>query len=231
VHLVNGTKTTWVKYQKGAKPPKAPTRKVWKRAQVVWQDLAWFLSRGGQRDKPDLASANLPTQGISAIGTHIQETTLGARRRPAPDFCQDSHVCDLGELWNKGRRTLPCVRRALNAPEHAQRPNPRAPRRAKPRPCLLPAPIKPTEASTVLPRALSTSPEPEITGVCPADGVPAAARSPATVDRPAEPSPTPSNPRNRLYVPRWSSQSEESSSASPETPDQGRRTSPDRPWT
>jgi hypothetical protein len=93
---------------------------------------------------------------------------------------------------NKGRRTLSCVRRALNTPEHAQRPTPCTPRRAKLRPCLLPAPasIKPTEASTVLSRALSTSPEPEITGVSPADGVPAAARSLATVDRPAEPSPT-----------------------------------------
>jgi hypothetical protein len=113
-----------------------------------------------------------------------------------------------------GRRTPPRVRRALNAPEHAQRPTPRAPRSAKPCTCLLPAPasIKPAEASAVLPRALSTSPEQEITGVCPVDGVPAAARSPATVDRPAEPSPTPSNPWNRFYVPRWSSQSEESRS-------------------
>jgi hypothetical protein len=85
------------------------------------------------------------------MGTHIQETTLGARRRHAPDFCQDSHACDLGEMLNKGRRTLPRVRRALSAPEHAQRPTPRAPRRAEPRPCLLLAPIKPIEASTVLP--------------------------------------------------------------------------------
>jgi hypothetical protein len=109
------------------------------------------------------------------------------------------------------------------------------PVRPAPRPCLLlaPAPIKPTEASTVLPRALSTSPEPEITGVCPADGVPAAARSPATVDRLAEPFPTPSNARSRLYVPRRSSPSEESGCASPETSDQGRRTSPERQrtWT
>jgi hypothetical protein len=74
------------------------------------------------------------------MGTHIQETTLGARRRPAPDFCQDSHACDLGELLNEGRKTLPRVRRALSVPEHAQRPTPRAPRRAEPRPCLLLAP-------------------------------------------------------------------------------------------
>ena len=28
VHLVYGAKTTWSEYQKGAKPPKAPTGKV-----------------------------------------------------------------------------------------------------------------------------------------------------------------------------------------------------------
>jgi hypothetical protein len=28
VHLVNGTKTTWIEYQKGVIPPKAPTGKV-----------------------------------------------------------------------------------------------------------------------------------------------------------------------------------------------------------
>jgi hypothetical protein len=138
------------------------------------------------------------------MGTHIKETALGARRRPAPDFFQDSHACDLGELLNKGRRTLPRVRRALNAPKHAQRPIPRAPRRAKPCPCLLlvPVPIKPTEASIVLPRVLLTSTEPEITGVCPANGVPAASRTPATVDRKAEPLPTTSDHRSRPCMPR-----------------------------
>jgi hypothetical protein len=102
-----------------------------------------------------------------------------------------------------GRRTPPRVRRALNAPEHAQRPTPHAPRRAEPRPCPLPAPapIKPAKALTVLPRALSTSPEQEITGVCPAHGVPTAARTPATLDRPVQPFPAPSNPWNRLYIP------------------------------
>jgi hypothetical protein len=115
-----------------------------------------------------------PYLGHISHGTHIQETALGARRRPAPDFCQDSHACDLGELLNKGRRTLPRVRRALSVPEHAQRPTPRAPRRAEPCPCLLlaPAPIKPTKASTVLPRVLSTSPEHQITGIAPRTACP-----------------------------------------------------------
>jgi hypothetical protein len=103
-----------------------------------------------------------------------------------------------------------------------------APRQATPMSLPTPAPIKPAKASAVRPPALSTSPKHEITWVFPAHGVPASARAPATVDRPAEPFLAPSNPRERLYVPRWSSQSEESSSASPETPDQGHRHSPDR---
>jgi hypothetical protein len=75
----------------------------------------------------------------------------------------------------------------------------RAPRRTKAQPAPLPAPtpIKPPGTSTVLLRAHSTSPEPETTGVCPVHGVPAATRAPTTVDRPAEPFPTPSNPQRR----------------------------------
>jgi hypothetical protein len=145
------------------------------------------------------------------MGTHIQETDLGARRRPAPEFCQDSHACDLGELLNKGRRTLPRVRRALSTPEHAQRSTPRAPRRVEPRSCLLlaPAPIKPTEASTVLLRARSTSPEPEITGVCPTNGVPAATRSPRH-----------RRPTNRAF-PSHARPSEETVHASVKLPERG----------
>jgi hypothetical protein len=117
-------------------------------------------------------------------------------------------------------------------PEHARaRPAPDparpAPRQVTPVSLASARAYKASRSFSRTPRVLSTSPEQEIAGACPADGVPAAARAPATVDRPAEPSPTPSNPRIRLYVPRWSSQSEESSSASPETPDQGHRTSPD----
>jgi hypothetical protein len=136
------------------------------------------------------------------MGTHIQETTLGARRRPALDFCQDSHTCDLGELLNQGRRTLPRVRHALSAPEHAQRPTPRAP-------CLA-APVSTARAraykaqrsfNLTPPRAL------HLTGArdhrrCPANGVPAATRSPATVDRPAEPFPATPDPRKRPCMPR-----------------------------
>jgi hypothetical protein len=108
----------------------------------------------------------------------MQETALGARRRPAPDFCQDSHACDLGELLNKAR--------ARPAPDPV-RPAPVSPARARA--------YKATEASTVLPRMLSTSPEPKITGVCPANGVPAATRSPPpTVDRPTEPFPAAPDP-------------------------------------
>jgi hypothetical protein len=68
---------------------------------------------------------------------------------------------------------------------------------------------------------------------CPTRGVPAATRSPATVDRPAEPLPTLSDPRSRPCVPRWSSPSEELNFASPEKPVHSRRNSPDRrqAWT
>jgi hypothetical protein len=69
-------------------------------------------------------------------------------------------------------------------------------------PLLAPAPIKPPQALTVLLRARSTSPEPETTGVCPADSVPAATRSPATVDWPAEPFPATPDPRKRPCMPR-----------------------------
>jgi hypothetical protein len=83
-----------------------------------------------------------------------------------------------------GRITQPRVRRALATPEHAPALSPvrTVPRQARPVPT--PAPIKPTEASTVRPRSLSTSPERKITGNRSAHGVPAAAREPTTVDRP-----------------------------------------------
>jgi hypothetical protein len=84
-----------------------------------------------------------------------------------------------------GRITQPRVRRALATPEHAPALNPArtAPRQAKPVPT--PAPIKPTEASIVRPRSLSTSPERKFVGDRSVCGVPSAARDPTTVDRPS----------------------------------------------
>jgi hypothetical protein len=129
-----------------------------------------------------------------------------------------------------GQKQTPTCSTHSGAPEHAPALGPArtVSWQAEPVPPPTPSPIKPAKASTVCPRSLSTSPERKITGVCPAHGVPVATREPTTVDRLTEPFPAPSDPRERLYVPRWSSQSEESSSASPETPNQGHRTSPDR---
>jgi hypothetical protein len=99
--------------------------------------------------------------------------------------------------------TSTCSTRSARA-RARPRPTLRAPRHAKPRPRLLlaPAPIKHPRASTVLLRARSASPEPETTIVCPVHGVPVATRASATVDRPTEPFPTPSNPRRRLCTPQ-----------------------------
>jgi hypothetical protein len=94
--------------------------------------------------------------------------------------------------------TRPELARARPAPDRAHP----ASRQAEPVPLPAPAPIKPAKASTVRPRSLSTSPERKITGICPAHGVSAAVRAPTTVDQPIEPSPTPSDPRERLCVPR-----------------------------
>jgi hypothetical protein len=71
---------------------------------------------------------------------------------------------------------------------------PRAQRCNNPRPTLTPTAIKPTPVLTVHPRALLTLLEHEFTGVCPENGVPAAERALATVDRPRQPSSTPSDP-------------------------------------
>jgi hypothetical protein len=101
------------------------------------------------------------------------------------------------------KNTSTCSTRSARA-RARPRPTPRASRHAKPRSRLLlaPAPINHPQASTVLLRARSTSPEPEITGVCPAHGVPTATRAPATVDRPAEPFLATPDPWKRLCMPR-----------------------------
>jgi hypothetical protein len=101
------------------------------------------------------------------------------------------------------KNTSTCSTRSARA-RACLRPTPRAPRHAKPCPRLLlaPAPINHPQASIVLLHARSTSPVPETTGVCPAHGVPAATRAPASVDRPTEPFPATPDPWKRPCMPR-----------------------------
>jgi hypothetical protein len=144
----------------------------------------------------------VPGRGLHRIFTKIRTFAISASFWTRAE--EHLHVFDAP--WT--RQSTPSAR-------------PRAPRVAPSRARALPAhvPIKQTKASAIRPHALSTSLEHEITGVCPAHSVPADVRTPTTVDRPTEPSPAPSDPRERLCMPRWSSQSKESRSASPETPD------------
>jgi hypothetical protein len=165
------------------------------------------------------------------MATHGWEIALGARKRVAPDFCQDSHVCDLGKLWNTGRRKAPRVRRALCTPEHARV---RPPLRQRPADAMTRARAYKAHSGVdhTLPRMLK--PHRSSTHHClPVHGVSAATRAPAAVDRPAQPFPTPSNPQRWVSTPRWSSPSEESKYASPEKPVHGRRSSQPRrsAWT
>ena len=69
--------------------------------------------------------------------------------------------------------TSTCSTRSARA-RARPRPTPRAPRHAKPCPrhLLAPAPINHPQASTVLLRARSTSPELKLTGVCPCTACP-----------------------------------------------------------
>jgi hypothetical protein len=69
------------------------------------------------------------------------------------------------------------------------------------------APIKPTKALTVHPRSLSSPPKRKFTRPRSTHGVPAIARAPTTVDRPLQPSSTPSNPSASLPRAQWSSPS------------------------
>jgi hypothetical protein len=86
------------------------------------------------------------------------------------------------------------------APEHAlgAPPTRAAPRHANP----VPAAIKATLASTVHPRASLTQPELKFVGVCPENGVPAAAQATTTVDQPNQPLHVPSDPRVSFYGPQ-----------------------------
>jgi hypothetical protein len=117
-----------------------------------------------------------------------------------PDFCQDSHVCDLGELWNTGRRKAPRVRRALCAPEHA-----RARLASRQRPADAMARARTYKARLGVDHTLPRTLKPHRSSAhhrLPVYGVSAATRAPAAVDRPAQPFPTPSDPPRRVSTPQ-----------------------------
>jgi hypothetical protein len=165
------------------------------------------------------------------MAAHRWETALGARKRLAPNFCQDSHVCDLGELCNTGRMKAPRVRRALCAPEHARA---RPASHQRPAGALSHARAYKARSSIgyTLPRTLKLH-RSSVHRRLPVRGVPAATRATAAVDRPVQPSPAPSNPRRRVCITQWSFPSEEWKPASPERPVHGRRSSQPRrsAWT
>jgi hypothetical protein len=137
-------------------------------------------------------------------------------------------------LEQRQKQTHTCSTRS-GAPEHAldAPPTRAAPRHANLASTPAPAPIKAIPASIVHPRSLLTQPELKFTGVCPVSKVLAAAWDTPTVGRPNQPLSAPSDPRDSLYGPRWSSQSWGLNSTSPEAPDRRRRTSTDRrrTWT
>jgi hypothetical protein len=127
---------------------------------------------------------------------------------PWNSHTRDSHRCQ-EEVC---ARVLPRLARlrSQQAFEHGQKNTSTCstrPKRARARPAPEPARPVPRQTMPVSPAprsrlyALSTSLEHEIAGVCPAHRVQAAARAPAIVDRPTEPFPAPSNPRERLCVP------------------------------
>jgi hypothetical protein len=123
--------------------------------------------------------------------------------RPLARF---AHLWSLQALEQRQKQTHTCSTRS-GAPEHALgAPLARtAPRRANPASTPAPAAIKAIRAPTVHPSVLLPQPELKFAGVCPVSEVPAAARATTTVDQPTQPLPAPSNPRDSLYGPRWSS--------------------------
>jgi hypothetical protein len=134
-------------------------------------------------------------------------TVLLHARSTSPDFCQDSHVCDLSKLLNMGRRTPPRVRRALRA---RARPRP-APRQAAPTsPARACAYKSPSGVDRTSPRTL------DLTGARNHRRLPRARR-----DR-GHPSPCHRRPANRA-LPSHARPLEETVHASVKLPEQGIR--------
>jgi hypothetical protein len=117
-----------------------------------------------------------------------------------PNFCQDSHVCDLGELWNTGRRKAPRVQRALCVPEHA-----RARPASRQRPADAMAGARAYKAHSGVDYTLPRTLKPHRSSVhrrLPVRDVSTATRATTAVDRPAQPFPTLSNPLRRVCTPQ-----------------------------
>jgi hypothetical protein len=105
---------------------------------------------------------------------------------------------------NKGRSKHTRVRRALSSLEHARRAPPRAPVSRQAKPASLPC-----ARTYKTPRDIDRTPSRplDLTGapdhrLCLVHDVPTANRTPATVDRPAEPLSVAPGPRSRSCMPR-----------------------------
>jgi hypothetical protein len=122
----------------------------------------------------------VPGRGLRRIFAKIRTFAISASIRTRAET--NAHVFDA--FWRARARP--------GAQPHAHRTVPsqtRAPARARA--------YKGSQSLNRTPCSLSTSPERKFTCVCPAHGVPAAARAPTTVDRPTEPFPAQSDPRER----------------------------------
>jgi hypothetical protein len=122
---------------------------------------------------------------ISHWKSHIRASPRCQEEICARLMARFAHLRSLQTFEQRHKQTPTCSTRS-GAQEHAPALDPACTMscQAKPVPPLAPAPIKPTEASIVRPRSLSTSPECQFTSDCSAHGVPAATREPTTVDQP-----------------------------------------------
>jgi hypothetical protein len=101
---------------------------------------------------------------------------------------------ELGQMNTTTCSTRPSV------PEHALGAPPTREAQCRANPAS--AAIKNTPGSTVHPCASLTQLELKFVGVCPENGMPAAAQATTTVDRPNQPLPVPSDPRVSFCGPR-----------------------------